>query len=298
MFSTIVAGFDDSPRARDGLALAQLLARICRAELIAADVYVFHPIHRMGDSEWEQYLREEALEQMSAARELARGAAPRLLALAGQSVPEALQRLALSLPADLLVIGSRRRGAAARALSGSTSERLLQGAPCPVAIAPPGYAQGGSHRLRTLGVGFDGGRESLVALDAAVEIAQAADARLQVITVCPPRAASTRLLHAKRDLSAYLTAVREQRAERQAAAVAAIDAVDTTGEMRDGDAAAVLIARARELDLLVLGSRGYGPWRRLMLGSVSTKVTRKAACPLLLVPRAALPEDDRSEERW
>jgi universal stress protein family protein len=35
----------------------------------------------------------------------------------------------------------------------------------------------------------------------------------------------------------------------------------------------------------VLGSRGFGPLRRIVLGSVSTKVLRSAACPVLVVPR-------------
>jgi nucleotide-binding universal stress UspA family protein len=38
-------------------------------------------------------------------------------------------------------------------------------------------------------------------------------------------------------------------------------------------------------DLFVVGSRGYGPHRRVLLGSVSGRLVRNAACPVLVVPR-------------
>ena len=37
--------------------------------------------------------------------------------------------------------------------------------------------------------------------------------------------------------------------------------------------------------LLVVGSRGYGPLRRVLLGSVSTELVRSAPCPLIVTPR-------------
>ena len=52
-----------------------------------------------------------------------------------------------------------------------------------------------------------------------------------------------------------------------------------------GDAARVLAEASAELGLLICGSRGYGPLRAVLLGSVSAKLTRSAACPLLITPR-------------
>jgi nucleotide-binding universal stress UspA family protein len=53
-----------------------------------------------------------------------------------------------------------------------------------------------------------------------------------------------------------------------------------------GDPAAKLLdyARERTIDLIVLGRRGMGPIRGLLMGSVSTKVNSMAACPVLTVP--------------
>ncbi|HXV53190.1 MAG TPA: universal stress protein [Solirubrobacterales bacterium] len=60
----------------------------------------------------------------------------------------------------------------------------------------------------------------------------------------------------------------------------------TIGE-HDGDPAEVLVERSRGLDLLVVGSRGYGPVRHALLGNVSWGVMRGSACPVLVVPRTA-----------
>ena len=61
--------------------------------------------------------------------------------------------------------------------------------------------------------------------------------------------------------------------------------VETTTSLTDGDPAAVLEAESGELDLLVLGSRGYGPLRSVILGSVSAAAVEGAACPIVVTPR-------------
>jgi len=43
--------------------------------------------------------------------------------------------------------------------------------------------------------------------------------------------------------------------------------------------------QSRDVDLLVAGSRGYGPMARLLLGSVSSRLVATAPCPVLIVPR-------------
>jgi nucleotide-binding universal stress UspA family protein len=48
-----------------------------------------------------------------------------------------------------------------------------------------------------------------------------------------------------------------------------------------------LAEQSRELDLLVVGSRGYGPLRRVLLGGVSGALLQTAACPVVVVPRRA-----------
>jgi nucleotide-binding universal stress UspA family protein len=52
----------------------------------------------------------------------------------------------------------------------------------------------------------------------------------------------------------------------------------------NGDPAEELVRAARDADLLVVGRRGGGGFHRLMMGSVSSKVTHHAACPVTVVP--------------
>jgi nucleotide-binding universal stress UspA family protein len=52
-----------------------------------------------------------------------------------------------------------------------------------------------------------------------------------------------------------------------------------------GSAASELVAQTEDLDLLVLGARGYGPARAVLLGGVSRLVVRRAACPVVVQPR-------------
>ena len=64
--------------------------------------------------------------------------------------------------------------------------------------------------------------------------------------------------------------------------------IEATAEVAEGDAVNVLATLdRRDADLLVCGARGYGPLRRVLLGGVSSRLLRRAACPLLVVPRRA-----------
>lgn len=57
------------------------------------------------------------------------------------------------------------------------------------------------------------------------------------------------------------------------------------GDLLGGPPAETLAAACEDADLLVAGSRGYGPLSRVLLGSVTTKLIGLARCPVLVVPR-------------
>ena len=65
-----------------------------------------------------------------------------------------------------------------------------------------------------------------------------------------------------------------------------VDSDDVTIESRvvTGSAADALLQAAREGDLLVVGSRGLGGFKGLLLGSVSQQVVHHAPCPVVIVP--------------
>jgi nucleotide-binding universal stress UspA family protein len=79
-------------------------------------------------------------------------------------------------------------------------------------------------------------------------------------------------------------------------ALEACEDVPASGDVRLGDAAHELTALSGDCDLLVLGSRRWGPIRRLALGSTSEQVIRQAACPVLVPPRGAATEHGETDE--
>ena len=58
-------------------------------------------------------------------------------------------------------------------------------------------------------------------------------------------------------------------------------------EFTVGDPAHILTEASEQLDLLVVGSRGYGPMHAVMVGGVAGRLVREAACPVIVVPRDA-----------
>jgi nucleotide-binding universal stress UspA family protein len=75
---------------------------------------------------------------------------------------------------------------------------------------------------------------------------------------------------------------------RQLASTEAGPGADVAFEIAEGHVADAIVSRASEglADLIVLGTHGRSGFERLVLGSVTEKVLRKAACPVLTVPRA------------
>ncbi|MCW2953649.1 MAG: UspA domain protein [Conexibacter sp.] len=295
MYRTIVVGFDGSDHARDALVLGALLARASSARLIAACVYGTSTRLTSGD-ELECALRSEAQERLRAVADVACDPAPELRTVRGRSPAEGLQRLADREPVDLIVVGSGRNSAIDQVVLGGVPERLLQGAPCAIATAPRGYAGTAPARLRTIGAAYDEGPEARAALAIAAELARATNAQLQAIEVLgPPINILTPRPVATVEYESYELVGRAEDERRLRDTVAALPGVEAVAVPERGDPVAVLTAYSHELDLLVLGSRCYGPLRRALLGSVSTPLVRQAACPLLVEPRIAHESADAYE---
>ena len=192
----------------------------------------------------------------------------------------------------LIVIGSTRRGKLGRVLLGSTAERLMQGAPSPVVVVPHGHEQD-RHGVRTVGAGFTPTPEGHEALRAAALLARSAGARLEAIMVLNPKHAAEQspgLLageHHDRDAAEDVAARGRLGAEEALrGAIAEVAAgLDVEADVLFQDSADGLVAASERLDLLVLGSRAYGPMGAVTLGGVARKVTAAASCPVLVLPR-------------
>ena len=163
-------------------------------------------------------------------------------------------------------------------------ERLLSGGACPVAVAPRGYGDRDAS-LRCIGVGLDDSQEARLALDAAVALASTSGAKIRVITVFQRLAFGAAATTALPSESANDAMRRELRAIHDSAIADIPEAVAVESRFVDGAADELLVAESEEVDLLVVGSRGYGPLGAVLLGSVSTALARGAACPIIVTPR-------------
>lgn len=180
-----------------------------------------------------------------------------------------------------IVVGSPHRGAVGRVLLGSVADGLLHGAPCETLVAPRGYREEEHGPFRTIAVAYDDTPEAKAALKRAEEIALACRATIVLFTVSGPPATVP-------GPSGYTPAVPPESAAIVTRAVKGVDErLAATGRALSGIPAAEISAACEEAgaDLLVVGSRGYGPALRVLLGSVSTQLMHRAPCPVLVTAR-------------
>jgi nucleotide-binding universal stress UspA family protein len=247
MYRTILIGYDGRPGGQDALALARGLAAIEGARLILGVALELDPLATPAAA-YERAMAETE-ERLTAQAHAVLAERPFTIRMVGGvSPPRALTEIAEDVAADVIVLGSTDRGGLGRVLPGTVGERLLHGAPCAVLIAPSGFAGRESLEIRSIGVGYDGRDEAGHARDVAAGLAAELNASVDTITVTENAGAEP---------------------------------------AEPSDAARDLVERSRELDLLVVGSRGYGPVRHALLGSVTSELMRTAACPVLVVPRSA-----------
>jgi nucleotide-binding universal stress UspA family protein len=212
------------------------------------------------------------------------------LKLPGDSAARVLHEAAEAQQAGLVVVGSGHGDRAPKVL-GSTAERLVHGAPCPIAVVPSGWAAAGE--VKTIGVAFVDSDEGREALRSANALARRMGATLRVITVVKPRIVmygETEPTTAVRPGRGFDQVLGEHRVEAEERARQIVDGmlghgVPTEVDAFVGDPADVLIDLSENIDLLVSGSRGYGPLRAVLLGSVSRRVIAEASCPVIVLPR-------------
>ena len=265
-FRKIVVGYDATSGSADALKLATVIAKPTGADLVLASV---HPPGAGHEAAAQRQLGD-------ALRQLPYAARPELVPVESRSVPQGLHEVAESAGADLVVAGRGGLGA-----------RLVQGAHCAIAIAPPGLRDDRDAGLRVIGVAYDGSPEAASALVVAEALALRAGAALRLIGVLEPGAAP---VMAFGGFYGYCNPQLGRDALHdalEAAADSVSPQVRAQTELASGAAVDELVARTGILDLLVTGSRGYGPVRRVLLGAVSAGLVKSSACPVLVVPRRA-----------
>jgi nucleotide-binding universal stress UspA family protein len=284
----IVIALDPSKSPLDPLRLGGELARRLELPVALITVFVHHPLLTGPETDGQRETRTAAQQDLlELGRTLDGVVVDDALVLASSSPARALYELSTDPSTVLVVVGSTTRGAIRRVLPGNIAHELLSGAACPVAIAPHGYAERDARPLATVGVAFDGSTEAQQALSWARELARRAGAALHVITVVEPLAFGSITVSALEPAAPAGRLVEEElRAVHDSAVGESREVVVTESVIARGEPADVLLERSRQLDVLVAGSRGYGPLGAVLLGSTTRGLMHGAGCPVLIVPRA------------
>lgn len=276
----IMVGFDGSDGGRDALELARVVAASADARVLVVAVIPCGPLP-VDFKALDAGAAAEAEPLFAEVRERLAGLEVETRGFGGGSPARVMNDIAEAEEIDLIVVGSPHRGAVGRALLGSVAESILHGAPCAALVAPRSYAGEAHDPFRHIAVAYDGTPEARAALRAAEEVALRANAGIHVLTVVAPPATVP-------GVGGYVPV---DAPEPDRIVVEAVHSVDgrlaADGRRLDGPPARTLARACQEdVDLMVAGSRGYGPAARVLLGSVSTQLIHLAPCPVMVVPRA------------
>jgi nucleotide-binding universal stress UspA family protein len=289
MIPPIIVAVD--PRRDDPapLALGLRLARLTGARLLLASVFPMQRTDRIHP-ELADALHNDAQNALMRARDQladAPGPTPdiRLLVTGAESPASALHQLVIDEAALMLVLGSSERGQLGRVSPGAVTDRVLHGAPCAVAVAPRGLTLAAvAEPMLRVSAAYVDAPDGQEALEAAAAIAGAAQAHLRVLVVTRPGDFYATATPAIPQLD-HEKARRDDAEHELKHGLQASGDGSATGEVLAGDTAAALAAAASNHDLLVCGSRGFGPLRTVILGGTSHALVRRATCPVLVVPR-------------
>ena len=290
MSKPIIVGYDPMTSDRAPISFGVAAARFTGAPLIVASVSAAADRPDAGQQDEDLVIdASRALEE--ARRELEPEGIPvECRELANTSAARALHEASEAEDAGMLVVGSTQRGRVGRVIPGSTAERLMHGAPCPIAIVPPGWEAGAG--LETIGVAYVDTDEGREALRGAHALAQRAGASLRVLTAVKAGLAMYGETEARtaeqrgrdfEEVEGELRVRAENALRRATEALGGDVAVEVDAFVEDP--ADVLVRVSENLDLLICGSRGYGPLRAVLLGGVSRRLTAEAHCPVIVLPR-------------
>jgi nucleotide-binding universal stress UspA family protein len=287
VFSHILVGSDGRPGADDALALGAAIASATgsRVSLLGVFPPSFLPVEGVTD---RKTLRAEAARTLREQRHrLAPDAAVRTVA--DPSPARALRSFARRYRADLVIVGSSHTAAPGHVAIGRTGRQLLYDASFSLALA----ARGGHERssgLRAIGVGHGGGPEADVALAVAAGLARAAHAKLllrRVVEDRVPVLTGEQWIGLADWSHEHMWEAERQKALAEAGAAASGLAGGAEVSATVGDPGYEMRAFSEAVDLLVVGSRRWGPVARIVTGGVGETLVTDASCSVLIVPRPA-----------
>lgn len=185
--------------------------------------------------------------------------------------------VAHSSAARLLVVGSRPRGRIERAVLGSVALACVHHGRAPVVVVPTGT----DVRVpRNVVVGVDGSPPSRRAADLALSCASTCGAAVHCVVGWSVEVVNG-IVVTEPGTEAWATVQHRYAGVAQRSledATAAHPAVRVSVDVRHAEPSRAVLESAREVDadLVVMGSRGFGGFRGLLLGSVAKRVLERA----------------------
>jgi len=288
MAGLVIAGVDGSAIGREALRFALAEARLRDAGLGVVHSWGVPPLTATGVGMIPAYellhdeLRDAAREvlegELAQVGDATQGVEIDRHVVQGDAAGALVERAA---GADLLVVGSRGRGGVAGTLLGSVSRACLHHAPCPVAVV---HDAGPTERSRIV-VGIDGSPGAGAALEWAYAEAGLRDVGVHAVCAFEePWGLTAAGVGATRAVAELRTALaQEGELVLEHAWTGAPDGVGVTGEALQGPPGKALVAAAAGSALLVVGSRGRGGFKSLLLGSVSQYCAAHAGGVVIVV---------------
>lgn len=283
--SKIIIGYQEDERGADALALGRVLAETLAAQPVVVTAALW-PAYLMSPADRDVALHREFDETLEAASDRLRDLHPDTHVAEAQSAAGELISVAEEKNAVAIVIGTSHHGMLGRLALGSVGRSLVHGAPCAVVVARAGLAAEDSQHLLHIGVAFDGSAEAWGALEAGIGMAERTHGRLTVLTVAD--FPSYGLGSAWPAFSAEDLVDAEDKDKQRILDLAlgrAPSGLPVEGRLLTGPAGSLLAEASGDFDLLIMGSRGYGPIGRTFLGGTATHVIHEARCSVMVLPR-------------
>lgn len=274
----VLACTDDSPASQGALSAALDLARACGARVILLHVLEFFPYLEYPQPDALGLPPPVAQDLLDLRQQAAREQLDNWQKEAAKQGVDLEGRLQLGSPAyaeilaaaeeikpDLMIMGRKGKSGLERLLVGSVTARVIGHTTCKVLVAPRDAVLS----LNKILVASDGSPASQTACQEALNIAQRTGAKLTIVTAA----------YGDLDPKRAKALVKELAVEAQRRNIT----LTTLTPGGHPDEAIIQVAKAKQTDLIILGSHGRTGLKRLFLGSVAERVIGQAACPVLVV---------------
>ncbi len=293
MTMKIVVGVDGSEPSNEALRWAAYEARRRDAEIRVVSCYSV-PVY--GSPEGAVYPRDVDLDvfkdgstaSVGRAIEVVEAIDPRLVVEGVTTMSSAVVGVTdAAEPGDEIVVGAHGHSGFLDGVLGSVTTGVTHRAHVPVIVVPAKSSTPVGDSMKKIVVGVDGSAASLRALDWAYAEAAMTGAELTVVHGWIYPYAGPRTSVSEPRTQMQLDAMQELKASLESLGAQMTDGpVHIHPKLSESTPADALLEEANDADLLVVGSRGRGGFRSMLLGSVSRTVVQHSPCPVAVIRNA------------